>query len=66
MDKYLKPWVDLNGLLEALPGKWSKRYIRYLVHTKQIPHFKPTPRKLLFNLNKIEEWLENSQVGDDN
>lgn len=56
-------WTDLEGLLEALPGNWSKRYVYYLIQTKQIPHYKPTKRKLIFNLDDVEKWLRDSLVG---
>jgi len=62
MENYLRPWVGLAQLLEELPGKWSKRYIYYLVQATQIPHYKLTKRKLLFTLDEIEKWLQKSNV----
>ena len=58
----MERWTDLDGLLEALPGSWSKRYVYYLVQTKQIPHYKPTKRKLIFNLDDVEKWLQGSRI----
>ena len=58
----MEKWTDLEGLRGTLPGKWSKRYIYYLVQTKQIPHYKPSPNKLLFNLEDVEAWLLASRV----
>ena len=55
-------WTDLKGVLEQLPGNWSKRYLYYLVSTKQIPHYKPSKNKLIFNLDDVEKWLEGSKV----
>ena len=58
----LEKWTDLKGLLEELPKNFNKRYVYYLIQTKQIPHIKPSPNKLLFNINDIDQWLRNCRV----
>jgi excisionase family DNA binding protein len=58
-------WTDLNGLIKWLPGKWSKRYIYYLINTEQIPHYKPSRNKLLFSLDDIDQWLQSCRVDPD-
>ena len=55
-------WKDLKGLIEWLPGKWSKQYVYYLINTKQIPHYKPSKNKVLFNLDDMEAWLQGTRV----
>jgi len=63
--KQVDRWRDLNGLIDELPGSWSKRYVYYLVQTKQIPHYKPSKKKLLFNLDEVEQWLKGTRVDPD-
>lgn len=58
----LKNWVTLKELKDVMPGNFSKRYLYYLVQSKQIPHYKPSPNKLLFNLADVEEWLTTTRV----
>lgn len=58
----LKNWVTLKELKDVMPGNFSKRYLYYLVQSKQIPHYKPSPNKLLFNLADVEQWLMTTRV----
>jgi excisionase family DNA binding protein len=55
-------WMDLNGVVEYLPGRWSKRYIYHLISTEQIPHYKPSRNKLIFNRDDIDQWLKDCRV----
>lgn len=54
-----KRWLTLEQLLEVLPLK--KSYIYYLTHTRQIPVTR-IGRRLLFDYERIEEWLEERTV----
>ncbi len=60
MNKYL----SFKTVLEVLP-EFSERYLRYLVATKQIPHIKPTKRKLLFDPDEIDRWLKERSVKEE-
>lgn len=36
----------------------SMSTVQRLVRTNEIPHSRPAPRVLIFNLDKIDQWLE--------
>jgi excisionase family DNA binding protein len=57
----LKHWLTLEQLLELLPVK--KSYIYYLTHTRQIPVTR-IGRMLLFDYDRIVEWLEERTAED--
>ena len=54
-------WLTLEQLLEVLPLK--KSYVYYLTHTRQIPVTR-IGRRLLFDYDRIVEWLEERTVED--
>ena len=58
----LDRWTDINGLLEELPPNFNKKYIYALVLHERIPYVKPSPNKLLFNLDHVEKWLQDCSV----
>lgn len=49
--------VDGKGLEEAIPffHRWRREY---LTRTGQLPHIKLGPRRIAYDLDKIEAWLE--------
>lgn len=64
--KGFEDYLTIAQLAKCLPGKWSERYIRYLIDTKQIPYFSIGHGKKLFRLDDIEKWLESKrQVPED-
>ena len=54
-------WLTLEQLLEVLPLK--KSYVYYLTHTRQIPVTR-IGRRLLFDYDRIVEWLVERTVDD--
>jgi excisionase family DNA binding protein len=52
----------MDDVLEMLPG-FSQRYLYYLVASKQIPHIKPTKRKVLFDPDDLQKWLGSRKIG---
>lgn len=50
-------YLTLFEVVDLLPG-FTERYVRYMVATRQIPFIKPTARKLLFDREQIERWLD--------
>ena len=36
---------------------FKKSYLYKLTHKKQIPHFKPNNKKIIFSKNELREWL---------
>ena len=54
-------YMGFREVLAYLPGI-TERYLRYMIATGQIPHFKPTPRKLLFKRSDLDAWLERRRV----
>ena len=54
-------YMGFKEVLEYLPGI-TERYLRYMVATGQVPHMKPTPRKLLFRKSDLDAWLERRKV----
>jgi len=57
----VRRWLTLEQLLEVLPVK--KSYVYYLTHTRQIPVTR-IGRRLLFDYDRIVEWLEERTVED--
>ncbi len=57
-----KHWLTVEQLLILLPLK--KSYIYYLTHTGQIPVTR-VGRRLLFDYDRIVEWLEQRTVSND-
>ena len=57
----VRRWLTLEQLLEVLPLK--KSYVYYLTHTRQIPVTR-IGRRLLFDYDRIVEWLEERTVED--
>jgi len=55
----VRRWPTLEQLLEVLPLK--KSYVYYLTHTRQIPVTR-IGRRLLFDYDRIVEWLEERTV----
>ena len=55
----VRRWLTLEQLLEVLPLK--KSYVYYLTHTRQIPVTR-IGRRLLFDYDRIVEWLEERTV----
>lgn len=52
----------LSEYLESIGVPISKSTIFTLLRENKIPHRKPSPRILVFNLDVIDEWL---MVGND-
>ena len=49
-----------KGILEYLESNncpMSLSTIQRLIRTNKIPYSRPAPRVLIFDLNKIDEWL---------
>ncbi len=57
-----KHWLTLEQLLGVLPLK--KSYVYYLTHTGQIPVTR-VGRRLLFDYDRIVEWLEERTILND-
>jgi len=45
------------GILEIIGIPMSESTIFALLRQNKIPHQRPSPRILVFNLDKIDEWL---------
>lgn len=46
--------ADLTG--------YSKATIYSMVSRKELPHYKPTPRKLVFKRSEMEAWMLSNRV----
>ena len=46
--------LDMSGATEYL--SLSKRFIRE--HLKEIPHFRPGGRKIVFRKSELDRWME--------
>jgi len=46
--------LDMSGATEYL--SLSKRFIRE--HLKEIPHFRPGGRKIVFRKSELDQWIE--------
>lgn len=57
----VRRWLTLEQLLEVLPLK--KSYVYYLTNTRQIPVTR-IGRRLLFDYDRIVEWLEERTAED--
>lgn len=54
-------YMGFREVLSYLPGV-TERYLRYMVATGQVPHYKPTPRKIIFKRSDLDAWLERRKV----
>ena len=61
----MKRYLSFKETLEVKLPAFSPRYLRYLVATRQIPFIKPTPRKLLFDPEEIDRWLQEKSVKEE-
>lgn len=52
----------LSNYLESIGAPISESTIYSLLRQNKIPHQRPTPRILIFNLDRIDEWLNKSEV----
>jgi excisionase family DNA binding protein len=41
---------------------FSQKQIYKLTSTRQIPHYKPSGRKLFFKKNEIDEWITRGRI----
>ncbi|WP_117161313.1 AlpA family transcriptional regulator [Paraliobacillus sp. X-1268] len=48
---------ELSKYLESIGAPISESTIFSLLREGKIPHQRPSPRILIFNLNAIDEWL---------
>ena len=48
---------DLAVYLDLSPS-----YIRKMTHNREIPHYKPSGKKLYFQKEEIDEWVLSSRV----
>lgn len=48
---------NLNEYLEEINCPMSQATLYKLVKEKAIPHVRPAPKVLIFNLDKIDAWL---------
>lgn len=48
----------LSEYLESIGAPMSESTIFSLLRQNKIPHRRPSPRILIFNLDVIDEWLE--------
>lgn len=48
----------LSNYLESIGVPMSESTIFALLRQNKIPHRRPSPRILVFNLDVIDEWLE--------
>jgi len=48
----------LSEYLESIGAPMSEATIFNLLRKNKIPHRRPSPRILIFNLDVIDEWLE--------
>lgn len=47
------------GIKEASEYSGLKKKTLYnFVWQKKIPHYKPSPKKILFRIDQLDEWLE--------
>ena len=40
----------------------SKSYLYKLTMNREIPHYKPTGKLVLFNRREVEQWLQNNRI----
>lgn len=52
----------LVNYLEEIGAPMSEATIYNLMRENKIPHQRPSPRVLIFNLDRIDEWLRESEV----
>ncbi len=52
--------LDIQEAAEVL--KISKSHLYRLTSRSEIPHFKPTGKKIYFSLNELMEWAKSSRV----
>lgn len=55
-------WMNVNELIEYLPGKPSKQTVYCWVNSGSIPHHKPSPGRLNFRKSEIDKWLGIEQM----
>jgi len=52
----------LVSYLDEIGAPMSESTIYNLMRQNKIPHQRPSPRVLIFNLDRIDEWLKKSEV----
>ena len=50
-------WMNVDQLIEYLPGKPSKQTVYCWVNSATIPHHKPSQGRLAFRKSEIDKWL---------
>ena len=50
-------WMNVDQLIEYLPGKPSKQTVYCWVNNATIPHHKPSQGRLAFRKSEIDKWL---------
>lgn len=55
-------WMNVEQLIEYLPGKPSKQTIYCWVNSGTIPHHKPSAGRLTFRKSEIDKWLGIEQM----
>lgn len=53
---------NLVEYLSEIGAPMSEATVYTLLREKKIPHLRPSPRVLIFNLDRIDEWLKESEV----
>lgn len=53
---------SLVDYLSEIGAPMSEATIYNLMREGKIPHQRPSPRVLIFNLNRIDEWINESEV----
>lgn len=53
---------NLVNYLTEIGAPMSESTIYNLMRENKIPHQRPSPRVLIFNLDRIDEWLRESEV----
>ena len=50
-------WMNVDQLIDYLPGKPSKQTVYCWVNSATIPHHKPSQGRLAFRKSEIDKWL---------
>ena len=50
-------WMNVDQLIDYLPGKPSKQTVYCWVNSGTIPHHKPSQGRLAFRKSEIDKWL---------
>ena len=50
-------WMDVEQLIQYLPGHPKRQTIYCWVNAAIIPHHKPSPNRLSFRKSEIDKWL---------